>query len=111
MANELTIQQAAAVLATLDDTVEGCRTEITHYGNEQSVESSEEGHSGAPIFEAFYNLARPEAIHSVTNFSAAEFMKIRNHIGPLFNENWPVGQREQTSVTGLSVPFYNFYCA
>lgn len=105
MANELTVQQAAAMLATLGDAVEYYRTEISQYRCEHNIESDEEALSNAPIIEWLYNPGGSDNIHSKTNSSAAEFTRIWNHKGSFLNEKKDVGWGKATAVTGRDVLF------
>lgn len=75
------------MLAAVDNAAENCRTEIAQYRKDQNVQSDEEAQSNTSIFEAFYNSGGSDATHSMTNLSAADCMRIWNHISSFVNKN------------------------
>lgn len=92
MENELTVQQAAEVLETIDDAAEDCRTEITQYSNEQNIESEKEALSHELMFEALYKSGGSDTINFMNNCLAEKFMRIQNQINSFVNKTWSVGK-------------------
>ncbi|ETV91510.1 hypothetical protein H310_13906 [Aphanomyces invadans] len=90
------IHQCLALLENLEQQRQAKRTRYPTHGAE---EPDEDADSTAPVYDMFLESQGPNGIHSMTNFSPAEFnlqwSDVRNHAF----KHWNVGSGRKTEVS------------